>query len=195
MLAAQAASAGAEVVMQRHVPDGAEATAAALRAALAIADVVVSSGGASVGAHDVLGEVLASLGAETAFDAVRQRPGRPVRCATLDGRVVLALPGNPLGAMLGFALYVRPALDILGGQEDPSARGIVQARLAAPWQRAKPLPLTLLLPARLRDGVAEELPYQGSAHLAAAAAADGFLMLPENTTALPAGATVEVLLP
>lgn len=195
MLAVQAESAGAEVVMQRHVPDGAEATAAALRAALAVADVVVSSGGASVGAHDVLGEVLDSLGAEAAFDAVRQRPGRPVRCATLDGRVVLALPGNPLGAMLGFALYVRPALDILGGQEDPSPRGIVQARLAASWQRAKPLPLTLLLPARLRDGVAEELPYQGSAHLAAAAAADGFLMLPENTTALPAGATVEVLLP
>jgi molybdopterin molybdotransferase len=194
MLAAQAAAAGAEVVLQRRLPDDAAATEAAVREALDAAEVVVASGGASVGAHDALGGVLARLGAETVFDAVRQRPGRPVRCAAPAGRLLLALPGNPLGAMLGFALYVRPALDIFAGQEEPSPR-ILEAALAAPWQRPQPLPLTLLLPVRLADGAAAVMPYHGSADLAAAAAADAFVMIPENATALAAGARVRVLLP
>lgn len=194
MLAAQAAALGAEVVLQRRLPDTVGETEAAIREALQIADVIVSSGGASVGAHDALGEALTRLGAETAFDAVRQRPGRPVRCAALDGRLLLALPGNPLGAMLGFALYARPALDVFAGQEEP-APSIVYAVLAAAWRRPQPLPLTLLLPVRMGDGSVEAIPYHGSADLAAAAGADAFMMIPENTTALAAGARVPVLLP
>lgn len=193
MLAAMAARAGAEVVLRRLLPDRPEAIEAALREALQAADMVVTSGGASVGAHDGLGDALAALRADVAFDAVRVRPGRPVRCAVVQDRLLMALPGNPVGAWLEFALLARPALELFAGLNDP-IESFLSARLGFAWQRTQPLPLVLCLPVRFRDEQWEEVPYHGSADLAAVAAADGFAMLPENTTTLPLGSVVQVLL-
>lgn len=193
MLAAMAVHAGAEVVWRRRVPDDRESLAAALREAVRVADVIVTSGGASVGAHDGLGDALHELEAETVFDAVRVRPGRPVRCAAVRDRLVLALPGNPVGAWLEFELLARPALEIWSGLEEPTVRTF-PAAMNFPWHRSQPLPLVLFLPVRRAGGGWQEVPYHGSADLAAAAAADGFAMLPENATSLPLGSVLPVLL-
>ncbi|MGH9520514.1 MAG: molybdopterin molybdotransferase MoeA, partial [Terriglobales bacterium] len=116
MLAAQCRRYGGEVVCERLVPDDVSALERALEAALAAdVDAVLFSGGASVGAADLVAPLLARRGIPLGFDAVRVRPGRPVLFGTLEGRLYFGLPGNPLGALIACALLVRPALERLAG--------------------------------------------------------------------------------
>jgi len=195
-LAAQAGRAGAEVVWQGCVRDDAAALDASLDRALAACDLLVCSGGASVGAFDLVAPGLAARGAEFHFDAVRMRPGRPVLFGTVAGRLFFGLPGNPLGTMLAFALLVRPALELLGGVAEV-APPFVGARLGYDY-RGPALSLTAFRPARLRaqglETVVEAIPYHGSADLAAAAAADCFWIVPEGVTEVAAGSAVQMVL-
>ncbi len=199
-LAALVRQAGGEPVLELALPDAAAALAAAVDRALATADLLLLCGGASVGAHDLVAPLFAARRAAVAFDAVRIRPGRPVWFGAMGHRCFFALPGNPLGAMLGFLLFVRPALALLGGQA-PAALPppFVLARLGFE-HRAAPLPLTVFRPARLHgpaaglEPVLDDLPCHSSADLAAAAAADCFWAAPEHAEALPAGSLVGVVL-
>ena len=107
------------------MPDSAEATRAALGEALEAADVVVVSGGVSVGPHDHVKDALAALGAQERFWGISLRPGKPVWFGTREGAgaaeaLAFGLPGNPVSAMVTFQLFVRPALAALQGA-DPSA--------------------------------------------------------------------------
>jgi molybdopterin molybdotransferase len=199
-LAALARQAGATPVLQLTVPDDASALAAAVDRALIEADLLLLSGSASVGAHDLVAPLLAARGADVAFDAVRVRPGRPVWFGELAGRCFFALPGNPLGSMLGFLLFVRPAIALLAGlSPDALPPPFVCARLGFA-HRTAPLPLTVFRPARLRPGtdglepLLEDIPCHSSADLAAAAAADAFWAAPEGAVTLPAGSLVNVVL-
>jgi molybdopterin molybdotransferase len=112
-LPAQVTEAGGEVASVETVGDDYAATAAALRRALA-ADVVVTTGGVSVGAHDHVKPALAEIGVEQVFWGVALRPGHPTwfgTAANATGPVlVFGLPGNPVSAMVTFHLFVRPAL-------------------------------------------------------------------------------------
>lgn len=191
MLAAQARRAGAEVVAERLLPDRVEALEAAWRDAQAQADIVLFAGGASVGAHDLVGGMLARRGAEFFFDAVRVRPGRPVLFGHCEGRLFFGLPGNPMGSLLAFELFARPALDCLGGCAEARAPFIL-AEMGFE-HRSRPLPLTAFRPVRLMPE-AQAIPYHGSADLAAAAAADGFLLIPEGVECIAAGTAAQVLL-
>ena len=122
-LAAQARVAGAEIVLSQVVPDDRDATVNALRTALASADVLVLSGGVSVGEHDHVKPALAELGVEEVFWRVAQKPGKPLwfGAATSADRetptLVFGLPGNPVSAMVCFHLYVRPALHAMTGRD------------------------------------------------------------------------------
>jgi len=118
-LAGQVERAGATLAMRERVADYAEATRAALGAALDEADVVVVSGGVSVGPHDHVKPALAGLGLEQHFWGVSLRPGKPVWFGTLGDKLAFGLPGNPVSAMVTFQLFVRPALAALQGA-DPS---------------------------------------------------------------------------
>lgn len=197
-LAALARRAGAVPRLHACVPDSAAAIEAELERALAESDLVIFSGGASVGAHDLVAPVLAARGAEFYFDAVRMRPGRPVQFGRVADRLFFGLPGNPLGTMLSFMMYARPALELLSGlSPEALPPACLAARLGFDY-RGKALNLTAFRPARLRpsglDTEVDELLYHSSADLSAAAAADAFWLVPEGVTELAAGSPVQVLL-
>jgi molybdopterin molybdotransferase len=117
---ALARDAGAAVKARATVGDDYRATVDALRSALS-ADVVVTSGGVSVGPHDHVKPALKELGVEEVFWGVALRPGKPTWFGTRDDTLVFGLPGNPVSAMVTFHLFVRPALAALVGV-DPRAR-------------------------------------------------------------------------
>ncbi len=117
-LAQLAREAGAEPLLLGIAPDRVEEIAAKLGAAEA--DVLVTTGGASVGDHDHAQAALERLGGELIFHTVAIRPGKPILFGTASrGRLVFGLPGNPAAAMLGFELFVRLALRILSGDPQP----------------------------------------------------------------------------
>ena len=132
-LAAQAESAGAVVVLRAAVPDDPEATRAELAKGLNGADVLIVSGGVSIGPHDHVKPALAELGVEERFWGVRLRPGKPTWFGTRDTKLAFGLPGNPVSAMVTFQLFVRPALAALQSSRSPTRRAV--ARLETPIAR------------------------------------------------------------
>ena len=118
LIAARCEQAGAQIVSIERVRDDAEATRATLEGALAAADVVVTSGGVSVGTRDHVKPALAALGVEQLFWRIAVQPGRPTWCGLREGRVVVGLPGNPLSVMVGLELLLLPALRRLAGAAD-----------------------------------------------------------------------------
>ncbi len=132
-LAAQAVRAGAEVATAAMVIDDRAATEAAFAAALTDADVVVSSGGVSVGPHDHVKPALDALGVREVFWRVAHKPGKPLWFGTGgDGTPVFGLPGNPVSSLVCFELFVRAALDAMRGV---APRPRPTARLATPIRR------------------------------------------------------------
>ena len=122
LLAAALEEARVPLAARRRVPDDAEALIDALRTARASADVILSTGGASVGPYDLVAHAWEVLGIETVFWKVAMRPGKPIRFGVWRGQeagdaptYLFALPGNPLAALTGFERFVRPALDVLRG--------------------------------------------------------------------------------
>jgi molybdopterin molybdotransferase len=132
-LAGQVQRAGALVTARETVPDTAAETRAALSQALDDTDLVLVSGGVSVGPHDHVKPALAELDVEERFWGVRLRPGKPTWFGTRGNALVFGLPGNPVSAMVAFHLFVRPALAALQGA-DPSAP-IAPATLDEPIPR------------------------------------------------------------
>lgn len=114
-LGAQVERAGGIVAGRTTVPDDREGTRAAVGQALDEADVVVISGGVSVGPHDHVKPALLELGVEERFWGVRLRPGKPAWFGTRDDTLAFGLPGNPVSAMVTFQLFARPALAALQG--------------------------------------------------------------------------------
>jgi molybdopterin molybdotransferase len=121
-LGAQAREAGAELVSTGIVRDNLEDTTAALAAALERADVLIVSGGVSVGPHDHVKPALTSLGVEEVFWRVALKPGKPTWFGTRDRQLVFGLPGNPVSAMVTFHLFARPALRALAGARPDERR-------------------------------------------------------------------------
>jgi molybdopterin molybdotransferase len=120
-LAGQVERAGAVVAARETVRDRPEETRAALARALEAADVVIVSGGVSVGPHDHVKPALAELEVEERFWGIRLRPGKPTWFGARGHVLAFGLPGNPVSAMVGFQLFVAPALAALQGA-DPAAR-------------------------------------------------------------------------
>ncbi len=157
-------------------------------------DVLILSGGVSVGKYDLVEVVLKKLGAEFFFDAIAIRPGRPAVFGLCQGKPVFALPGNPVSTMVTFELLAVPALDILGGAA-PRALPLFKARLAAPVKQKSPLTHFLPACATWEKGEAEvrELPWQGSGDIVALAGANCFLVVPQEKLEWSAGEWVDVL--
>jgi molybdopterin molybdotransferase len=190
MLTSQARSAGAEAAPLGTVADDEAATRAALERGLA-ADVLLTSGGVSVGEHDLVRSLLASLGAEEVFWRVAVKPGKPVAFAVRGETLVFGLPGNPVSSLVGFELFVRPALRALQGVADPAPR-FLPGRLAAPLSRTAGR--AELVRARVEPGgVLRPVRGQESHMIAHAAAADALVLVPRGDGELAAGAEVSWL--
>jgi molybdopterin molybdotransferase len=116
-------------------------------------DVIVSSGGVSVGDYDFIKDVLESLGSEMKFWRVAMKPGHPLAFGLLGGRPAFGLPGNPVSCMVSFEQFVRPALLRMMGHRD-LFRPVVRARLANAPAEARPSLVHSWIVTRERDGLA-----------------------------------------
>jgi molybdopterin molybdotransferase len=194
ILAAQLASAGAEVTRLPAVADNDEAHRAALERALE-ADVVVTSGGVSVGPHDLVRRIEAELGVEEVFWRVAVKPGKPVSFGVRGATLVFGLPGNPVSSFVGFELFVRPAVLALQGYSDPLPHFEPGRLAAALSQNPARDELVRARRAGVSDGAIELEPLAGqeSHMIARAAAADALVLVPRGEGELPAGAAVRYL--
>ncbi len=195
-LGAQARAAGGRVVSEAIAGDSSEATLAALRAALEVADVVCVSGGVSVGPHDHVKPALAELGVAERFWGVRLRPGRPTWFGAAGETLVFGLPGNPVSSMVTFHLFVRPALRRLQGAEPADTRTWAIADSPLSRNAAREQVLRCRLSARSDGWHVEPTGEQGSHRLTSMLDVGAFALVPAGEGAIAAGERVEVeLLP
>jgi molybdopterin molybdotransferase len=194
MLAAAAQQAGYPARRHGIVPDDKAAVLAAIEEALAGADLLVTTGGVSMGGeHDIVKAALQDLGTVT-FRKVAMQPGMPQGFGVVGpaGTPIFTLPGNPVSAYVSFQLFVRPAASVLQSS-GPERLAATSARLAAPVRSPggrRSYLRGVLDPAA---GTVAPVSGQSSHQLAALARADALIIVPESVTGLPAGTTVDVL--
>jgi molybdopterin molybdotransferase len=179
----------ADVELLAPVRDDADAHRDALAQALE-ADVAITSGGVSVGPHDLVRATARELGVEERFWRVAVKPGKPVSFGTRGGTLLFGLPGNPVSVLVGLELFVRPALRALQGERDPGPR-FEPARLAHAV-RCDPA-RDALLRAHLADGEADVLSGQESHMIVRAAAANALVHVPRGDGELAAGEHVALI--
>ncbi len=192
-LAAQVELAGGEPVPLPNAPDEPTKLRALIERGLQ-EDILVLSGGVSMGKYDLVESVLRELGAEFFFDAVAIRPGKPAVFGMCRDKFVFGLPGNPVSTMVTFELFVVPAMDILSGAA-PRPLAFFKAKLAAPVRQKAAL--THFLPAAVDwatgEAVVKELPWQGSGDIVALSRSNCFLVVPETKLEFAMGEWVDVL--
>jgi molybdopterin molybdotransferase len=193
ILATQVASAGGVAERLPPVKDDPDATRAAVERGLH-ADVLVTTGGVSVGVYDLVRAAEAELGVEEVFWRVAVRPGKPVAFGVRGSTLVFGLPGNPVSSLVGFELFVRPALRALQGASSvgPLYR---PGRLAGPARRISARDSLLRARTRVEDDevLLEPLSGQESHMIAQAATADALVLVPRGEGELEAGSPVRYL--
>jgi molybdopterin molybdotransferase len=193
LIEAQLASAGATVERLSTVADTEDAHREALGRGLE-ADVFVTSGGVSVGPHDLVRRIEAELGVEEVFWGVSVKPGKPISFGVRDGRLVFGLPGNPVSVLVGFELFVRPAVLALQGVVDPRPR-FERGRLGGELER-NPARDELVRGRLVFDDegtLVEPLPGRESHMIARAALADALVLVRRGDDRLRPGDSVEFL--
>jgi molybdopterin molybdotransferase len=193
-LAAAIRETGGEPIMLKVARDRPEEVRARLAEALAF-DVVLTTGGVSVGQFDHVKVVLDELGLRQLFHGVAQRPGRPLKFGTIGGRPVFGLPGNPVSTMVCFYLYVRPALRRMTSRSDLGLPRIT-ARCASDIPTANNLTEFVRVTLSRRNGEVYATPTgnQSSGVLSSLSRAHGLLIGPAMERVLKAGTQAAVLL-
>lgn len=192
-LAAQVLQAGGVPVLLGPVADRKDLLADHLREGIR-ADLLLTTGGVSVGEHDIMAETLQELGAELLIRKVNMRPGKPFTFAVLQGRPIFALPGNPISCMVAFELFVRPALRKMQGH-----RSLFPAEITATTAQSirngdrRPAYLRVILTQTEAGYTVRLTGDQGSAMLHSMVYADGLAVVPGETE-IPAGSRLRVLL-
>jgi molybdopterin molybdotransferase len=197
-LAAQVLAAGGEPIILPVAPDQLDDLRVLIRKGLE-ADLLLLSGGVSMGKYDLVEQVLGSLGARFFFTGSLIQPGKPV----VFGEIVwnrkqkpfLGLPGNPVSTMVTFQLFARPLLDALSGAK-PQPLPFAQAMLKRDFHTKTGL--TCFLPAKL-DGTLEKpsvelVPWQGSGDLISVARSNCYIVVPPDREQFAAGEPISILL-
>lgn len=192
-LAAQVQRAGGEPCILPIAPDQPDRTRELIEEGLK-SDLLLLSGGASVGKYDYVARVLRELDAEIFITNVAIQPGKPLVFAKVGGKPVFGLPGNPISTMVTFEVFARIALDLLAGRSS-SRLPFLRGRLAKDFSH-KPV-LTRFLPAVLRgdydDVTVDPVQWQGSGDLVGLARADCFLVATPDRDFWKAGDWISVL--
>ena len=193
LLAAQLATAGADVERLEPVADDEAAHRAALQAGLE-ADVLVSSGGVSVGPHDLVRSVGGELGVEEVLWGVAVKPGKPLSFGVRGRTLVFGLPGNPVSCLVCFELFVRPAVLALQGHAEPLPR-FEPGRLAKGVRPNQARTELVRARSRIADGKVEleAVTGQESHMIARAAGADTLILVPAGSEELAAGSPISYL--
>jgi molybdopterin molybdotransferase len=193
-LAAQVRDAGGEPVILGNAPDRIESLGDKIQQGLK-EDLLILSGGVSMGKYDLVEDVLKSLGATFNFDAVAIRPGKPAVFAMCNDKPVFGLPGNPISTMVTFELFVVPAIDLLSGA--PARPLAFLKATVAEAMKEKP-GMTHFLPARVQfdsgEAHVKPLPWKGSGDTVAMAKANCFLVVGADIQSLAIGENVNVLM-
>ncbi len=192
-MSSMARQAGAEPIELGIVRDDPDALRARLLD-LPDVDLLVTSGGVSVGDHDYFRPVFEELGGEMKFWRLRTRPGAPVAFGIWHGVPWLGLPGNPVSTMVTFELFVRPAIRVMLGHSKPF-RKTVTARTTEPIKLQAPLRHFLRVNVEDRGGelLAKLTGPQGSGILTSMAMANALLIVPEDAQELPAGTELSAI--
>ncbi|WP_018716430.1 gephyrin-like molybdotransferase Glp [Arhodomonas aquaeolei] len=196
MLAGWLAERGVVDVVVRYVHDDAGAVREAMAEALETGDIVVSTGGVSVGEHDLVIPTARGLGVEEVFWRVRQKPGKPLFLGVnAAGVPLLGLPGNPAATLVGAAVYLRRMLDVAQGMSDPGPRwrpAVTAAELPGDSARACWVRVSRGMDEAARVTVTPAT-HQASHMLSNLCVADAIVHVPAGETAVPAGRIVQWL--
>ncbi len=187
MLAAAAQAAGAQARRVRFVTDDVEEFRAAIRAATVDADLLLTSGGVSAGAYEVVKD--AFTGAGVSFEKVAMQPGMPQGYGHAGAVPVITLPGNPVSAFVSFEAFVRPLIRKALGHPQltrPSVRGTLAGPLRSPEGKRQ------FQRGRWTNGTVHLVGGPPSHLLGSLAMSDCLVVIPEDVTTLPAGAEVDV---
>ena len=187
MLAAAVTEAGGEPVVAHFVSDDVAEFRTELARAARDIDLIVTSGGVSAGAYEVVKDALTGQG--VSFAKVAMQPGMPQGAGTVAGVPLVALPGNPVSSFVSFEVFLRPAIRAAIGHPDVH-RPVLHRPLGAAIE--SPAGKRQFRRAVLQDGSVLPWGGPGSHLLAWLAGADGMIVVPEHVTALPAGADVQV---
>ncbi len=194
MLVSLATRAGADAPPAARLRDDRAATEHALAAALEHSDVVVVSGGVSVGPHDHVKPALAALGVTEVFWGVSLQPGKPTWFGTAPGgKLVFGLPGNPVSAFVTFSLFARPALAALQGAAGERVIE-TEAVLGVPVKRNSSREMAIRVRLQRDDGVVVAIPNgpQASHIMTSLLGADALALIGPGDGEAPAGTTVRL---
>jgi molybdopterin molybdotransferase len=191
-LAAQAERAGARVTSRETVRDDPAGTRSALAGGLDSSDVVIVSGGVSVGPHDYVKPALAELAVAERFWGVRLRPGKPTWFGTRGEQLVFGLPGNPVSAMVCFHLFARTALAAMQGADPSAPRSSATLEEAVPRHRNREQAVRVHLETSGDGWRARPTGPQGSHMLTSMLGATALARIAPGEGDVPAGARVEV---
>lgn len=195
MVRALVQEAGARPLYLGRAPDVAEEIEAKLREAASVADVVMVSGGSSVGTRDLTAQLLDKLGEPGILvHGVSLKPGKPTILGVAGGKPLMGLPGHPVSAQVVFGLFARPLLrQLLGLAPFPAHRPVVRARMAKNYASAPGRVDVLRVALSERDGELWAEPVQGKSGLITTLTkADGIVSVREETEGLLAGQWVDV---
>lgn len=175
--------AGLVPVLVEIVPDGREETVQAIDRAAGVADILLVTGGVSVGPHDHVKNAARQVGFTKEFWKVRQKPGKPLYFATRGKRLLFGLPGNPFSALINALVYVYPVIRRLCGDPHPGL-SVVEGRLVRSFDRLKPGRAKFLL-VRIKEqtGAVCRLEVSGrqrSDMLSGMSVSDGFIIVPAD---------------
>jgi len=190
-LAAQAVTCGALVKIRRRVADRPALIRKTIADALDRCEMVLISGGVSVGDLDFVPGILRELGIGLKFEQIAVQPGKPTVFGTRRGKIVFGVPGNPVSTFVIFEVFIKPVLMRMMGLEE--APIFVRAALEKDLVRKK-TERAAFVPVRVRDDAVIQLDYHGSAHIQALSRADGLLYIPEGHSGYGAGSRVDVRL-
>ena len=193
-LAAQVAAAGGEPVILPIAPDLVERLGELVEEGLSF-DLLLMSGGVSMGKHDLVEPVLRELQAQFFFAGAKIQPGKPIVFGKAREKYFFGLPGNPVSTLVTFQLFAKPIVEALAGAT-PRPLRFLQARLKSEIKVKSGL--TRFLPASLSgelDRTAVELvKWQGSGDVVSAAKSDCYIVIPENSSGFSKTSLVNVLL-
>ena len=183
----------AEIIDMGVARDQREEVRDALNEAATVADVIITSGGVSVGEADFVKDVLAEIGS-VHFWKIAVKPGRPLAFGRIGGAVFFGLPGNPVSVMVTFYQFVQPALRTMMGQRDPQAKRIRVRCISRLTKQAGRMEFQRGIVEHDADGelIVRSTGPQGSGILNSMSRANCFIVLPTECAGIDPGTSVEV---
>jgi molybdopterin molybdotransferase len=187
-LAAQAVKAGAIPVYMGIAPDNEDDTFCAITDALAQSDIVLLTGGVSMGTFDFVPKIMEKAGIEILFRTIAVQPGKPTIFGLKGDKRIFGLPGNPVSSFTIFEILVKPMLWKMMGMMEPARN--LRLPLGQDYLRNRSDRMQWL-PVQICDGRVYPLEYHGSAHIFSMATADAIAAIPFGTTKLSAGDLID----